>query len=533
MSNNLLFLHVDSMTQNDLEFMFQHSDYFPGINKFKNNALIIEKMFGTGPTTEMVVPAMFSGELPLSDGGYEKGLENRKVNLISELKRKKYIIQFISGAYNYSSLYKFFSNETDTIHTWSIDLLWKSFQKNYLSNIYNLDLRNLDNLSYTKETLIRHFEYLKKYVSKDNHFYTKYVLSIKGQKRKIIENNISNHISLINEDTLKYINLNKEKILKVSFSEFFYKKSLIESLVEFFNHLVWSGKKNEFPFMKLPIPNCFIETPSKQTSNKRIFNIINKIIKKESTKNKAIISSFYDIHNRNFSSNYLFKFWKPRNKFFEKKFKSVFEDERRLLCLKYFDEQLSNFFNKNNNILQDYTIVITSDHGSVFYKGESPLNSTSLSGSFHDAYLSIPFVVFKKDFKPKRLDLLSSSIDIFPIISDIMNIKDKQLKVRGSSKILNGQKNEFIISEHAHRGACSLNLKEKIIYIGIRTNNFKYIKKLKSHPKDPKKNINEIFIDLKNDKLEKINLINDSTYLETINLFREIYEKRIKDLGFN
>ena len=56
--------------------------------------------------------------------------------------------------------------------------------KNYLSNIYNLDLRNLDNLSYTKDTLIRHFEYLKKYVSKDNHFYTKYVLSIKGQKRK-------------------------------------------------------------------------------------------------------------------------------------------------------------------------------------------------------------------------------------------------------------------------------------------------------------------------------------------------------------
>ena len=54
------------------------------------------------------------------------------------------------------------------------------------------------------------------------------------------------------------------------------------------------------------------------------------------------------------------------------------------------------FFNKNNNILQDYTIVITSDHGSVFYKGESPLNSTSLSGSFHDAYLSIPFVVLKR-----------------------------------------------------------------------------------------------------------------------------------------
>ena len=45
---------------------------------------------------------------------------------------------------------------------------------------------------------------------------------------------------------------------------------------------------------------------------------------------------------------------------------------------------------------------------------QSPLNSTSLSGSFHDAYLSIPFVVLK-DFKLKRLDSLSSSIDIFQL----------------------------------------------------------------------------------------------------------------------
>ena len=182
MSNNLLLLHVDSMTQKDLKFMLNHADYFPGINKLNNNALIIEKMFGTGPTTEMVVPAMFSGELPLSNGGYENGLENREVNLISELKKRKYKIQFVSGAYNYSSLYHFYSNKTETIHTWSIDLLWKSFQKNYLPNIYNLNLEDQNNLNYAKSVLLRHFEYLKKYVLKDNHFYTINVLSIKGKK---------------------------------------------------------------------------------------------------------------------------------------------------------------------------------------------------------------------------------------------------------------------------------------------------------------------------------------------------------------
>ena len=61
MSNNLLLLHVDSMTQKDLKFMLNHADYFPGINKLNNNALIIEKMF-TGPT--MVVHVFC--ELPLS-----------------------------------------------------------------------------------------------------------------------------------------------------------------------------------------------------------------------------------------------------------------------------------------------------------------------------------------------------------------------------------------------------------------------------------------------------------------------------------
>ena len=82
MKNNLIFLHVDSLTQKDFEFMLSHPEYFQGVNKFKKNALIIEKMFGTGPTTEMVIPSIFSGELPLSKGGYEKGLENREINLI-------------------------------------------------------------------------------------------------------------------------------------------------------------------------------------------------------------------------------------------------------------------------------------------------------------------------------------------------------------------------------------------------------------------------------------------------------------------
>ena len=57
----------------------------------------------------------------------------------------------------------------------------------------------------------------------------------------------------------------------------------------------------------------------------------------------AVISSFYDVHNRNFSSNYLLKFWRTRDKIFEEKFKDFFEDKRRLFCLKYFDEQLYNF----------------------------------------------------------------------------------------------------------------------------------------------------------------------------------------------
>ena len=129
-------------------------------------------------------------------------------------------------------------------------------------------------------------------------------------------------------------------------------------------------------------------------------------------------------------------------------------------------------------------------------------------------------------------------------IIDCFMYYDEDLVLDIRFNILNEYVSYFLICEanYNHNGTkrdLKFNInnfpkfKEKIIYIGIRTNNFKYIKKFKSHPKDPKKNINEIFIDLKNDKLEKINLINDSTYLETINLFREIYEKRIKDLGLN
>lgn len=531
MKKNLLFLHVDSMTQRDYEFMSKNPDYFPGIEMFNKKALSVDKMFATGPVTEMVIPAIFSGKLPLADGGYEYGLKNRKSNLINELKKNDYMIQFISGAYNYSSLYDFNSHKAETIPTWSIDLLWKSFQKNYLSNIYQLNFKNEKNLEYAKSVLLRHYNYFLNFISNDTHYYTKYVFMLnEGNKSKIISR-ISQDIKEIEENIGNYLIKYKDKILKVSFCEFFYKKKINETLVNLFNKVVWSGKKSEFPFLKIPFLNAFIETPSKQSSNKRIFNIISESIEKNKNFLKAIVVSFYDIHNRNFCSNYLIKIWKDRNKDFENKNKNYFQDNRRLYCLKYFDEELLSFLKKNKNLINDYIVVLTSDHGSVFYNGESPLNSTSLTGSFHDEYLSIPFAVYNKDFEQKKISSLSSSIDIFPIISEILNLQTKDENIHGSSKILNGEKNEYIISEHAHRGSCTLNLSKKIVYIGIRTEKFKYINKLNKHPKDPSKKADEILIDLQKDKEERINLVDNEEQHELLSFFRKIYKSRVKELN--
>ena len=206
--------------------------------------------------------------------------------------------------------------------------------------------------------------------------------------------------------------------------------------------------------------------------------------------------------------------------------KQNFKDDRKFLSLLYIDKLLAKFFEKLE-IKKELIIALTSDHGITFRGDESSLNSTSLTGSFHDDYINIPLAIFKNE-KKRIINKLSSSVNILPIILEKLEIKNINFEIKNYSQNLD--ESNYIILEHCHRGPCSRNLKKKIIYHCIRTNKFKYIHKLNIHPKDPSNNIKEVFINLHKDNLEKFNLINDQDYIQTINTLRQIVEKRIEHI---
>ena len=121
-------------------------------------------------------------------------------------------------------------------------------------------------------------------------------------------------------------------------------------------------------------------------------------LKNNSVKPKAAIIHFFDVHDRNFSSNPIIKKFNSSNIHNFNILKKNFKDDRKFLSLLYVDKLLTKFFEKLE-INKELVIVLTSDHGTTFRGDESSLNSTSLTGSFHDDYISIPLAIFKNEKK--------------------------------------------------------------------------------------------------------------------------------------
>ena len=114
----------------------------------------------------------------------------------------------------------------------------------------------------------------------------------------------------------------------------------------------------------------------------------------------------------------IMKFYKTINLSSEFKSKILYShrDLKKLLSLKYIDNYLIKLFKNYSNILKKYTIVLTSDHG-TFRNKESAFNSTALSGSFHDDYLHIPFIINNKKKISFQNRLMSSAEIFFEIVS--------------------------------------------------------------------------------------------------------------------
>jgi hypothetical protein len=526
MKKNLLFIICDALTQKNIDFIIANQKTFPGFNKILNNSEIYTNFFSCAPVTEMVLPSIFSGSYPLDNGGYENGMKNKKNNFFDILIKNNYDLKIFSASSWLSNIYNYTNNKNTIENLFSIENAWQSFQKAYLFHIErDLSEKKIDE-DYVKEVFIKHFKFFKDTIPHDQSFFTKYILKINHKNIKTLVRNIESHIESFNNHPKKYLFENLDKMLSKNFAEFFLKTNLNLKIYKKFNKFFWNKKKSVIPNIFFSKFNLEIRSPSQKYHANVFFDRALSFLKNSSTKPKAAIIHFFDVHDRNFSSNHIIKKFDSSNIHNFNLLKKNFKDDRKFLSLLYVDRLLTKFFEKLE-INKELIIALTSDHGTTFRGDESSLNSTSLSGSFHDDYINIPLVIFKNE-KKKLNSTLGSSVNILPIVLEKLDIGNINFQIENYSKNLN--KSDYIILEHCHRGPCSRNLKKKIIYHCIRTNKFKYIHKFNIHPKDPSNNIKEVFINLCKDNLEKFNLINDKNYYQNINIFKQIVQKRIEHI---
>lgn len=528
MKKNIVFIICDALTQKNIDFILENQNSFPGFSKLLSKSEIFNNFFSCAPVTEMVLPSIFSGSYPLDQGGYEEGMKNKKNNFFKILSDNGYFLKILSASSWLSNIYNYAENKKTIEHLFSIENAWQSFQKAYLSHIKNEIDSKYINEKYLLNVIEKHFIFFIEKIENEESFFSKNILKInKNNKVKII-NNINLHLNAFKLDPKKYLLNNIDDMLKKNFIEFFFKSNLNLFFYKLFNKIFGKNKKSEIPNIYFSNLNFEIRSPSQKCFADVFFKKLETFFNIQNNKPKACFLHFFDVHDRNFSSNQIFKFLNVKKIYQFKELKKKFTDTRKLLSILYIDNFLTKFFEKK--LLKNTLFIFTSDHGTTFRGDESSLNSSTLTGSFHDDYINIPFIILNDGAKNLN-NKLGCSVDILPILLDKMEIL-KVNKNQNSDNISFKPKSisDFVILEHCHRGPCSINLKKKIIYHCIRSHKFKYIHKLNSHPKDPKKEIKEVFIDLIKDKNEEINLINDIKYIEMINFFRTIVKKRIREI---
>ena len=521
----------DATTQDNINFLQSYPAIFPGFNKILKNSKIYNNFFACAPVTEMVLPSIFSGSYPLDQGGYENGMKDKKDSLIKILENNNYDLKILSASSWLSNIYNYSDNNKTIEHLFSVQNAWQSFQKAYLQYIkLNLQENNIE-LSYVKEVILKHFNFFKFFIKDDFSFFTKFILGIKKKNHQSVIKNIDLHINQFSNNPQKYLSENIDNMLKSNFGEFFFKKNISFSLYKIFNKFFWNRKKSEIPNIFLEKLNFEIRSPSQKMLANKFFEKLELFWSKDEKRSKAIFLHFFDVHDRNFSSNQIFKYIADEKKNLTKEIRQEFADDRKLMSLLYVDKLIFNFLNKNKDKLKNSTLVLTSDHGVTFQNGESCLNSTSLPGSFHDAYINIPFIVMDNEVKKEINNNLHSSIDILSIVTKALKIDKKaEDNFNFSNRKLNIDNDNYVLLEHCHRGPSSQNLKKGIVYQCLRSTKYKYIYKSKTHPKDPQKNTQEIFIDLISDPKEKKNSINEIKYIEIVNKIREITKNRLNQI---
>jgi hypothetical protein len=523
-SPNLICIVLDGVTQLRVDLDGPRSSINPCLTKLASNGTYFSNFFSTGNPTEFSMPSMFSSSLPLDFGGYQFGLKNRPDNLFNYLKQNGYASLLLSNSHILDRVFGFDKGFDLVANMYNLDLIWQCMKKIYLWHIINEREKIGENefLKKAARVVERFFTAIIDYCTSRNSLPDYIRVNLAGSKNRDfgeIHRRMLRELENLRSNSEEYISINLIKLMELGIEGFLDIKLKNPRLRNFLNK--FNGKK-------IPATHITIKTIEKQISAETSFKLARKWIDNNLSQPFVTAIHVMDIHDDLYSSHKNFML-PPK---FDSKLKSIlstdWEKQKNEMALFYFDTELDKFLKSLPRAIKENTVIaITSDHGANTLNGKTPLSSSGMTGSFHDEYLHIPFILNGPGIPKHKSFLLGNLVDFAPTVCEALRLP-AHVPFKGKSLLNSSSGSEYVCSEHTHRGPCEpLN---KPIYMCLRTLKHKYIVKEGRAPNDLSPRDEEILIDLENDNSETINTIGLEDKSLVVEKFRNLAKNRILDI---
>lgn len=579
MKKNILFIVIDSVT-NDVLFNKENSNNMaPFINSLRKKSISGDKMFSEAPYTEAALMSLLGSIDTMDNGGYMERMKNTKsvLEVFSENNYKVFFNNYYPSIYpsymvNGYSERKYIEG-FQFMHLW--DYRFKYFAKLYLDN--ELDEKEINML---KEMLEDNFkgwiEYLEKIKNND--------VETEMLNDNVDKTNINKDIEVIIKEQNKFLK-DKEKYLRELFikqenHKLFkikdYKMTdkihsdevrnkVIDKYYSTFRKIDKLNRKrnvlnNKFPFQKftrsllkrdIKTAKGLLAGYKNSLFDKDLYDRIDekydlfKVQRSFHTVSQTFMKWTLDNSNTNWMAyihiddahfnESFFTYDTDNLELLDEEFTNINNYLDNLpknykgsitydLSLMYCDKVIKNIFDflENKNLLSNTAVVITADHGFSYYF--SPIREKYVISSYKENY-NVPFIVYSSDIKSKKVSNYCGTKDIPATLLNLANIKIPKC-FKGNS-LISFDGREYALLEYMG-GGCP-DIKRRPINLGVRTDNYSVVLNLYVDKEFEKKEIVEVY-DLKKDENEHYNLFNKKGIENKINKELKILEERFIEL---
>lgn len=474
----------------------------PHLKARKENIISFTNYFAQAPYTEAATVPIYTASNVTDYKGHMHNIKGRPLNINEIFKSVGY--KTYNSLWFYANTLSFLRgvDEYDYM-TSGISLDITTYRIEYFAELYSKGEFTPDHMRIMIELLDDFFEMTQIYI---NDYYTKqYRFDLLKEYTEFEKFDFTEFVSKEVENRKKY-NRNKENYiyeLLMQGNDFFNNNYSIVKRSRSFNENITKLNRSMFPIMTKQIYYSVknkSDNKSLDVLEHRLVNRKDKSILKafrgwighvgsypgryayNFMSSKVILDRTYEYlsnnqQHKNFVITHLMDTHSPFNFLsseveeldeelkklnqYQKDFKSKENNIYRYSKL-YIDDKIESFISKleENDMMENTTIIITSDHGSS-YLGKIFRNE--ITSTFYDENYRIPLILYNKNITSREIDHLAISKQFIPTILDYLKISDYDELIEENSILR--RNNDYIIFEYFGAGCPDYTEKSKLFCI--------------------------------------------------------------------